>query len=173
MLTIRDGSSGPSTFHHDEGFDWGKYIKDERTKKRSLVAEVKQSREVEHARAYLSGWYKKYREARWANRWDADRECYVDPKGNPTIDPDEVDEGIRKVLYASLEKKKKTVEEIVDESQKLVDEVKKADEKAVAEEQEVNEESQKQMTKEVEVPKAEVIIQTDASDSSIRIDNKI
>ncbi|MFS7979099.1 hypothetical protein Hanom_Chr10g00923371 [Helianthus anomalus] len=145
MLTIRDGSSGPSTFHHDEGFDWGKYIKDERTKKQALVAEVKQSREVEHARAYLSGEYKKYREARWANRWDPDRECYVDPKGNPTVDPDE----------------------------KLVDEVKKADEKAVAEEQEVNEESQKQTTKEVEVPKAEVIIQSDASDSSIIIDNKI
>ncbi|MFS7918051.1 hypothetical protein Hanom_Chr03g00196371 [Helianthus anomalus] len=51
---------------------------------------------------------------------------------------EKVEEGIKKVLYASLEKKKKkkTIEEIVDESQKVVDEVKKADEKdeeAVAE----------------------------------------
>ncbi|MFS7998476.1 hypothetical protein Hanom_Chr12g01154261 [Helianthus anomalus] len=107
---------------------------------------------------YLSDVYKAFTEARWANRWDAKRECFVDPKGNPIVDPDKVDfealvaviptvgvwykgleeipryrekveEDIKKVIYASLEKKK-TVEEIVDESQKLVDEVKKVDEKA-------------------------------------------
>ncbi|MFS7921211.1 hypothetical protein Hanom_Chr03g00234121 [Helianthus anomalus] len=73
------------------------------------------------------------------------KECYVDPQRNPKFDPNEVDfealvvaiptvgvwckgleeipryrekveEGIRKVIYANLEKKKNTVEEIVDES---------------------------------------------------------
>ncbi|MFS8007492.1 putative transcription factor interactor and regulator CCHC(Zn) family [Helianthus anomalus] len=159
MLTIHDVSDRPKTFHEDEGFDWSKYIKEEKREKKALVAEIEESREENHARAYLSIECKKYKEEKWANRWDADKECYVDPKGNPTVDPDEVDfealvatiptvgvwckgleeipryrekveEGIRKVLYTSLEKKKKTIKEIIDESQKLVNEVKKADERA-------------------------------------------
>ncbi|MFS8007795.1 hypothetical protein Hanom_Chr14g01265221 [Helianthus anomalus] len=91
--------------------------------------------------------------------FSVEKECFVDPQGKPTIDPDKVDfealvatiptmgvwckgleeipnykkkvdEGIKKVIYAILEKKKKTVEEIVDESKKMVDEVKKDDERA-------------------------------------------
>ncbi|MFS7966235.1 hypothetical protein Hanom_Chr09g00771491 [Helianthus anomalus] len=88
-------------------------------------------------------------------KWDSEYECYVDPKGNPTVDPDEVDfealvvviptvdvwcrglreirnyrekveEEIYKVMYASLEKKKnKTVEEIVVECEKLLKHVKR------------------------------------------------
>ncbi|MFS8024137.1 hypothetical protein Hanom_Chr16g01459691 [Helianthus anomalus] len=144
-------------------------------------------------------------EAKWTNRWDAKRECFVDPQGNPTIDPDKVDfevlvaalptvgvwckgleeipnyrqkveEGIKKVTYASLEKKMKIVEEIVDESNKMVDEVKKADlktEEVVAEKQQVVEEDQNQMTKESTVSKTKVTFQTDYSNSSIKIDNKI
>ncbi|MFS8034736.1 hypothetical protein Hanom_Chr17g01584711 [Helianthus anomalus] len=83
--------------------------------------------------------------------------------------------GIWKVIYASVEKKK-TIEEIVDESQKLVDEVKKVDEKAekaVAEKKLVLEENHNQKVEEAMVPKAEVIIQMDSSDSIIKIDNKI
>ncbi|KAJ0837164.1 putative transcription factor interactor and regulator CCHC(Zn) family [Helianthus annuus] len=57
MLTIRDGSSGPSTIQDEnrwkiqdnEGFNWNKYIKDERTEKWVSAAEFKQSREEEHA----------------------------------------------------------------------------------------------------------------------------
>ncbi|KAJ0726641.1 putative transcription factor interactor and regulator CCHC(Zn) family [Helianthus annuus] len=133
------------TIHDDESFDCSKYIKKEKREKKALVAEFKQSREEEQARGYLREVYKAYEEARWANRWCEEKECYVDPKGNPTVDPDDVDfnalvaaiptvgvwckgleeilryrekveEGIRKVIYTSLEKKKKTVEEIVDES---------------------------------------------------------
>ncbi|XP_021991474.1 uncharacterized mitochondrial protein AtMg00810-like [Helianthus annuus] len=80
-----------------------------------------------------------------SGRWSKEKECYVDPQGNPTVDPKKVDlealvaaiptisvwckglseiprykekvkEGIRKVIYASLDKKKKTVEEIVEKA---------------------------------------------------------
>ncbi|KAM0049807.1 putative transcription factor interactor and regulator CCHC(Zn) family [Helianthus debilis subsp. tardiflorus] len=91
MLTIRE-SSGPSMLHQeDEGFDWGKYIKDERKEKKAFVAEVKRRREVEHARAYLDKVYDAHKEARRANRWSQEKECYVDPNGNPTFDPNMVD----------------------------------------------------------------------------------
>ncbi|XP_021992128.1 uncharacterized protein LOC110888942 [Helianthus annuus] len=66
-----------------------------------------------------------------------------------------VEEGVKKVIYASVEKKKKTVEEIVGESQKMVDEVKKTDVKAkevVAEKHQVIEEDKNQKAKEATVP---------------------
>ncbi|MFS7936169.1 hypothetical protein Hanom_Chr05g00412311 [Helianthus anomalus] len=106
MLTISDGSSGPSTIQDDNrcriqddgGFNWNKYIKEDEELK-ALVAEFKQSREEEQARGYLRKEYKKYREARWANRWNEEKECCVDPEGNLTTDPDEVD---FKVLVAAI-----------------------------------------------------------------------
>ncbi|KAL9992131.1 putative transcription factor interactor and regulator CCHC(Zn) family [Helianthus debilis subsp. tardiflorus] len=147
MLTINDKCGGPSLIiQEDEGFNWNNYIKGERKEKWVLVAEIKQRREERHARMRLDEVYDAYKEATRANRWSQEKECYVDPQGNPTVDPDEIDfealvaaiptvgvwckglEEIPKVIYASLEKKKKKMdEETVDESQKLVDEVKKAD----------------------------------------------
>ncbi|MFS7979445.1 hypothetical protein Hanom_Chr10g00927371 [Helianthus anomalus] len=135
-------------------------------------------------------------------RWSNEKECFVDPQGNGTVDPEKVDfkalvaaiptvsvwckdleeipryrekveEGIRKVIYASLKKNKKTVKEIVDESEKLVKEVKKEDEKSdevVAEKQRVIEEVQNQQAKEATLPNTEVTIQTDSFVQSI--DNK-
>ncbi|MFS7915714.1 hypothetical protein Hanom_Chr02g00168491 [Helianthus anomalus] len=93
---------------------------------------------------YLSDVYAVFIEAKQLNRWDKERKCFVDPQGNLTVDPQTVDfealiaaiptvgvwaawleknlnyrkevkEGIRKVIYANVEKKK-TVEEIMDES---------------------------------------------------------
>ncbi|MFS7978380.1 hypothetical protein Hanom_Chr10g00914851 [Helianthus anomalus] len=98
----------------------------------------------------LSEVYKVFMEEKDAKRWDDERKCYLDPKGNLTVDPDVVDfealvaaiptarvfysrieedknyekemeEGIRRVIYASVEKKK-SVEEVVEESQKMKDE---------------------------------------------------
>ncbi|MFS7945876.1 hypothetical protein Hanom_Chr06g00529271 [Helianthus anomalus] len=85
------------------------------------------------------------------NRWDDERKCFLDPQRNPSVDPDvvdfkalvaaiptagvfyskikedpnyekEVEEGIRRVIYSSVEKKK-SVEEIINESQKLKEEI--------------------------------------------------
>ncbi|MFS7978642.1 hypothetical protein Hanom_Chr10g00917861 [Helianthus anomalus] len=117
-----------------------------------MVAEIKQSREERHARIRLDEVYDAYKETTQAGRWSKENECFVDSQGNPTVDPEKVDfkglvaaiptvsvwckglekiprykemveEGIKNVIYASLEKKKKkTVEEIVDESEKMVNE---------------------------------------------------
>ncbi|KAJ0880381.1 hypothetical protein HanRHA438_Chr10g0462461 [Helianthus annuus] len=125
-----------------------------------MTTEVTPTREERHARLRLDDVYDAYKEATRAGRWSKDKGCYVDPQGNPTVDPKTVDldalvaaiptvdvwckgirenprykqqveEGIRKVSFASLEKKKKnTVEEIVTESEKMVNEVKKVEGKA-------------------------------------------
>ncbi|KAF5809780.1 putative transcription factor interactor and regulator CCHC(Zn) family [Helianthus annuus] len=133
----------------DEGFNWNKYIKKE--EKKALVVELRASREERHARMRLGEVYEIFMEAKHENRWDDERKCFLDPQGNPTIDPNvvdfkalvgaiptagvfyskikedlkyekEVEEGIRRVIYASMEKKK-SVEEIVDESKKLKEEI--------------------------------------------------
>ncbi|MFS7948254.1 hypothetical protein Hanom_Chr06g00557811 [Helianthus anomalus] len=132
----------------DEGFNWNKYIPKE---KMVLVSEVGPTRDESHARMRLSAVYKVFIEATDAKRRSDERKCYLDPKGNLAVDPDVVDfevldpnyekemeERIRRVIYASVEKKK-SVEEIVDESQKLKDEIlkKTADSTTVADQVEV------------------------------------
>ncbi|MFS7963167.1 hypothetical protein Hanom_Chr08g00734921 [Helianthus anomalus] len=94
---------------------------------------------------------------------------------------EKVEEGTKKVIYSSLEKKKKTIEETMDESEKLVKEVKKekvADEKieklseeAADEKQQVMED-QKLMAENTMVSNDEVIIQIDSSYSLSKIDNR-
>ncbi|KAJ0689356.1 putative transcription factor interactor and regulator CCHC(Zn) family [Helianthus annuus] len=187
--------------HDDEGYDWSQHDKVV-GKAKAMVAEIKQSREERHAHIRLDEVYDAYKEAIQAGRWGKEKECFVDPPGNSTVNPETVDfealvaailtvsvwckgleeiprykekveEGIRKVIYASLEKKKKTVEEIVDESEKLVNEVNKADEKAeeaVVEKQQEIEKVQNQQANETTVPITEVTTQTDSSDQSV--DNK-
>ncbi|KAJ0791814.1 putative transcription factor interactor and regulator CCHC(Zn) family [Helianthus annuus] len=144
----KDRKQAMVVIHDDEGFNWNKYIQKE---KHALVAEFKESREENHARMYLSEVYKACIKAKRENRWSKEKECFVDPKGNAIVDPQKADfevlvaaiptvgawikrfeeipnyrqkveEGIKKVIYASIEKKKKTIEEIVDESKKMVDE---------------------------------------------------
>ncbi|MFS7998997.1 hypothetical protein Hanom_Chr12g01160761 [Helianthus anomalus] len=100
-----------------------------------MVAEIKQSREERHARMRLDDVYDAYKEATKAGRWSKEKECFMNPQGNPTVDLDKVDfealvdaiptvnvwckgleeiprnkekveEGIKNVIYASLETKR-------------------------------------------------------------------
>ncbi|MFS8001759.1 hypothetical protein Hanom_Chr13g01194161 [Helianthus anomalus] len=50
-----------------------------------MVAKIKRSREEIMAQGYLDSIYDAYKEARRANKWDTERHCYVDPKGNPAV----------------------------------------------------------------------------------------
>ncbi|MFS7986992.1 hypothetical protein Hanom_Chr11g01016781 [Helianthus anomalus] len=125
----------------DAGFNWNKYIPKEKV---ALVVEVRPSREERHAPMRLNEVYDVFMEAKSANRWDDKRKCFLDPQGNLAVDPKmvdfealvaaiptagvfyskikedknyekEVEERIRRVIYASVEKKK-SVEKIIDES---------------------------------------------------------
>ncbi|MFS8002397.1 hypothetical protein Hanom_Chr13g01201611 [Helianthus anomalus] len=108
---------------------------------------MRPSREERHARMKLSEVYEIFIEAKRAKRRDDERKCFIDTQGNPTVDPDMVDfkalvaaiptggvypakirenpnykkeaeEGIRKVFFASVEKKKH-VEEILEVTTQL------------------------------------------------------
>ncbi|MFS7892112.1 putative transcription factor interactor and regulator CCHC(Zn) family [Helianthus anomalus] len=183
-----DDNDNRCILHNDEVYDWSKHDK-EVGEVKVMVAEIKQSREERYADMRLDDVYDAYKEAT-----GVDFEALV--AAIPTIGVwckgleeipiyrEKVEEGIKKVIYASLEKKK-TIEEILDESEKLVKEVKneevvdekqqmeKADEKAeeaVVENQQIMED-QKLMIENATVYNAEVIIKIDSSYSSIKIDN--
>ncbi|KAM0012413.1 putative transcription factor interactor and regulator CCHC(Zn) family [Helianthus debilis subsp. tardiflorus] len=139
--------------HDDEGYDWSKHDKED-IEVKAMVAEIKQSREERHARMRLDDMYGAYKEATGANRWSEEKECFVDPNRNPTVDPNKVDfkalvamiptvrvwckgleeipryrekveEGIRKVIFASVEKKKKKKKKKKKTVEEIVDESQK------------------------------------------------
>ncbi|KAJ0786276.1 putative transcription factor interactor and regulator CCHC(Zn) family [Helianthus annuus] len=97
ILTTRDRSESSILqddskwkIQDDESFNWNDHVKEDRELK-AMVAKIKRSREEIEAQGYLDSVYDAYKEARWARRWDMEKDCYVEPKGNPTVDPDEVD----------------------------------------------------------------------------------
>ncbi|KAJ0445352.1 putative transcription factor interactor and regulator CCHC(Zn) family [Helianthus annuus] len=186
---LKEAKSPGFIIYDDEGYDWSRHDEEvAEVEVKAMTAEITLTREERHARLRLDDVYDAYKEATRAGRWSKEKECYVDPQGNPTVDPktvdldalvaaiptgsvwckglreiprykEQVEEGIRKVIFASLEKKKKkTVEEIVSESEKMVNEVKKVEEKAeevVEEKLQVAEEEQTQKAKET----AELVIE--------------
>ncbi|KAJ0549600.1 putative transcription factor interactor and regulator CCHC(Zn) family [Helianthus annuus] len=84
----KERKQGLFTIQEDEGFNWNKYIPKE---KLAMVAEFKQSREECHVQMYLSEVYKAFIKAKRENRWDRQRECFVNSQGNPIVDPQKVD----------------------------------------------------------------------------------
>ncbi|MFS7969421.1 hypothetical protein Hanom_Chr09g00809001 [Helianthus anomalus] len=120
--------------------------------KLEIMGEVRWRREQQRARERLNEVITIFKEAKQAKRWDDGRKCYLDPQGNPTMDPkttdfnalvaaiptaeefyskikvvkiyeEEVEKRIRMVIYASPEKSiEKNVEETIAEKQKRMDE---------------------------------------------------
>ncbi|MFS7948267.1 hypothetical protein Hanom_Chr06g00557951 [Helianthus anomalus] len=56
-----------------------------------MVAEIKQSREERHDPMRLDDVYDAYKEETQAGMCSKEKECFVDPQGNPAVDPEKVD----------------------------------------------------------------------------------
>ncbi|MFS7936442.1 hypothetical protein Hanom_Chr05g00415621 [Helianthus anomalus] len=88
-----------------------------------MVAKIKKCREEIEAQGYLDSMYDAYKELRWARRWDSDYEYYVDPKGNPTVDPDEVDFEALVAAIPTLDVWCRGIREIRDYREKVEEEI--------------------------------------------------
>ncbi|MFS7978796.1 hypothetical protein Hanom_Chr10g00919641 [Helianthus anomalus] len=112
--------------------------------KNVLVAEEKWTRQERIARERVNELYAPFNEAKKAKRWDDERECFLDPQGNPIVDPKKVDFD---ALVTEMMKKKE--EETIDENvEKMIEKLKMTTEEAMKSE------------------KTEINTQTESSESS-------
>ncbi|KAM0041265.1 hypothetical protein Hdeb2414_s0011g00364331 [Helianthus debilis subsp. tardiflorus] len=97
----KEKSRALAVIHDDEGFNWSELLPEEdavgyafMTKivpfKDTRTEEVKYTNRKVSAQFMKNRMYQTWKEAKTANRWDVDRECYLDPKGNIAVDPDSV-----------------------------------------------------------------------------------
>ncbi|KAM0050112.1 putative transcription factor interactor and regulator CCHC(Zn) family [Helianthus debilis subsp. tardiflorus] len=92
---IKEGSSSKDktraliVTHEDERFDWSKYIPDEGPS--AFVDKRVYNREEDTARKKLGEIKMIYKEAVEYNRWDEERQCYLDREENIATDPATID----------------------------------------------------------------------------------
>ncbi|KAJ0742932.1 putative transcription factor interactor and regulator CCHC(Zn) family [Helianthus annuus] len=79
-----------------EGFNWNDFLPEEDYVVSAFMAQVKpepmmckRERQPGHFRMKII--HEAYKEAVKEKRWDPDRECYIDPKGNVCTDPKTID----------------------------------------------------------------------------------
>ncbi|MFS7912644.1 hypothetical protein Hanom_Chr02g00132331 [Helianthus anomalus] len=78
----------------DEGFDWSECLPEDDAVGFAFMAQIEQTQEE---RTYIrrkmlalhmkDKIYASWKESKRARRWDPDRECYLDPKGNVIVEP--------------------------------------------------------------------------------------
>ncbi|KAJ0750152.1 putative transcription factor interactor and regulator CCHC(Zn) family [Helianthus annuus] len=75
----------------EEGFNWNDFLPEEDFVGSAFMAQVEPEpayhRERQLAHLQMKRIREAYKEAVKAKRWDLDRECYLDPKGNVCTDP--------------------------------------------------------------------------------------
>ncbi|KAM0035747.1 putative transcription factor interactor and regulator CCHC(Zn) family [Helianthus debilis subsp. tardiflorus] len=97
----KEKSRALAVIHDDEGFDWSDLLPEEDavgyafiTKivpfKDTRTEEVKYVNKKMLAQCMKDKIYRTWKEAKSAKRWDADRECYLDPKGNIVVEPSSI-----------------------------------------------------------------------------------
>ncbi|KAJ0499661.1 putative transcription factor interactor and regulator CCHC(Zn) family [Helianthus annuus] len=102
QIEDKEKSRALAVIHDDEGYDWSELLREEdavgyafaATKivpfKDNIMEEEKFVNRRMKAQTRMSRIYNTYKEAKRAKRWDADRECYLDPQGNIAVDPDSI-----------------------------------------------------------------------------------
>ncbi|KAF5818555.1 putative transcription factor interactor and regulator CCHC(Zn) family [Helianthus annuus] len=124
--TPKEKSRALAVIQDDEGFDWSEFLPEDDAVGFALMAQLPPKKaqieeEIYNYRKLLaqtmkSKIYNTWKEAKKAKRWDLDRECYLDPKGNIVIEPSSV---IVETLIESIKQ---------EDEQRKINEAKKAEE---------------------------------------------
>ncbi|XP_035830839.1 uncharacterized protein LOC118480217 [Helianthus annuus] len=97
----KEKSRALAVIHDDEGFDWSDLLPEEDAVgyafmkkivpfKDTRTEEVKYLNRKMLAQCMKDKIYRTWKEEKSAKRWDADRECYLDPKGNIVVEPSSI-----------------------------------------------------------------------------------
>ncbi|KAJ0458544.1 putative transcription factor interactor and regulator CCHC(Zn) family [Helianthus annuus] len=147
QIEDKEKSRALAVIHDDEGFDWSELLPEEDAVGYAFVAkeEVKPFRDTRteadkaNDRRQRAEWKmmrlsRVHTEAKRAKRWDADRECYLDPEGNIAIDPKtlsleamteefaELEESQQRKWWGGGEEKEKEKEKEQEQKPKKIDE---------------------------------------------------
>ncbi|MFS8002952.1 hypothetical protein Hanom_Chr13g01208121 [Helianthus anomalus] len=95
---LKEKSRALAVIQDDEGFDWSEFLPEEDLVGYAFMSHIEPlapastyNRERSLAQIKKKKIYLAYKEAKKAKRWDPDRGCYLDPKGNICIDPATID----------------------------------------------------------------------------------
>ncbi|XP_021986066.2 trichohyalin-like [Helianthus annuus] len=83
-----------AVIYDDEGYDWSKeFLPEEDAVGYAFVADADPDRlwKADYARWEIGKLDEPFKEAQRAKRWNEELECYMDPRGNPVVDPSKVD----------------------------------------------------------------------------------
>ncbi|KAF5801702.1 putative transcription factor interactor and regulator CCHC(Zn) family [Helianthus annuus] len=130
---VKEKSRALAVIQDDEGFNWNDFIPDDDQIGSAFVVDVKQvtfNREREIAHVRMNRIHRAYKEVVKAKRWDTERECYLDPKGNVCTDPKtiEFDALVKSIPTVEEERLKREAEEKAEKerkenSEKVVNEI--------------------------------------------------
>ncbi|MFS8019437.1 putative transcription factor interactor and regulator CCHC(Zn) family [Helianthus anomalus] len=100
--TPKEKSRALAVIQDDEGFDWSEFLPEDDAVgfAFAFMAQIEQRTQQTEEQKYnyqklialhmKDKIYAAWKEAKRANRWDPDRECYLDPKGNIIVEPSSV-----------------------------------------------------------------------------------
>ncbi|XP_035843327.1 uncharacterized protein LOC118490144 [Helianthus annuus] len=97
----KEKSRALAMIHDDEGYDWSELLPEEDAVGYAFVTKIIPFKDIRteeeklvnrrmKAQTRMNRIYNTYKEAKRAKRWDADRECYLDPQGNIAVNPDSI-----------------------------------------------------------------------------------
>ncbi|MFS7953405.1 hypothetical protein Hanom_Chr07g00618221 [Helianthus anomalus] len=134
--TPKEKSRALVMIQDDEGFDWSELLPEDDAVGFAFMAQIQQQTELNEETTYIrrkllaqtmkTRIYNNWKEAKKAKRWDPDRECYLDLKGNICVEPSSVDvETLIKSIAETEEQRKiddaKKAEKERQESKKIYD----------------------------------------------------
>ncbi|KAF5759446.1 putative transcription factor interactor and regulator CCHC(Zn) family [Helianthus annuus] len=152
----KEKSRALAVIHDDEGYDWSQVLPEEDAVGYAFVANVDHDRwwRNDYARWEIEKFREPFKEAQRAKRWNDELECYMDPRGNPVVDPSKVDfEAVTKLLpsQATFNTRRLSDKEYLPDLVNKIKEVCEASLPKVVEMKKRKEEELKKMVEEVKI----------------------
>ncbi|KAM0064239.1 putative transcription factor interactor and regulator CCHC(Zn) family [Helianthus debilis subsp. tardiflorus] len=118
--TLKEKSRALAVIQDDEGFDWSEFFPKDDVVGFAFIVQIQQQTKPTKELTYIHRKllaqtmkiriYNTWKEAKKAKRWDPDRGCYLDPKGNIVVEPSSVD--VETLIKSIAETKKKRISKL-------------------------------------------------------------
>ncbi|KAM0003248.1 putative transcription factor interactor and regulator CCHC(Zn) family [Helianthus debilis subsp. tardiflorus] len=89
---LEENSRALAVIHDDEGYGWSQVLPEKDCVGYAFVADFDHDLwwRRDYARWEIEKFREPFKEAQRAKRWNDELECYMDPQGNPVVDPSKI-----------------------------------------------------------------------------------